>query len=116
MAAVADYTEFWLACATAGPVLLIPTDLMVRQQRAPGSTLRAGVSVASVAFLAAGTILALIQLSGGGPVGGKTFGRVIELVLLCVPVATLAVNLMRDPGNRTAPRSDAAGLPEIADS
>jgi hypothetical protein len=65
MADVGEYTEFWVACAAAGPVLLIPTYLMVRQERAPGSTVRSGVSVGSVAFLAAGTIIALVQLAGG---------------------------------------------------
>lgn len=113
MADLADYTEFWLACAAAGPVLLIPTYLMVRQERAPGSTVRSGVNAASVALLAAGTIFALVQLSGGSPVDGKPTGRVIELVLICAPIAVLAVSLLRNSRSGTPPRADGAGLPEM---
>lgn len=116
MADIAEYTEFWVACAAAGPVLLIPVYLMVRQQRAPGSTLRSGVGIASVAFLAAGTVLALAQSSGGSPVGGKQVGRIIELVLICAPILTLVVSLMRDPGSGPAPETAEAGLPEMTDS
>lgn len=121
MADVGEYTEFWVACAAAGPVLLIPTYLMVRQERAPGSTVRSGVSVGSVAFLAAGTILALVQLAGGTPVHGTQGGRVIELVLICAPVAALVTTLMADgkarrrhsrpPGD--PPYADEMGLPDI---
>ena len=120
MADAAEYTEFWVACAAAGPVLLIPTYLMVRQERAPGSTVRSGLSVASVGFLAAGTILALVQLAGGTPVQGKAPGRIIELVLICAPVAALVGSLLRElrstPRSRSSgdpPQVDAMGLPEV---
>ena len=85
------FTEFWVACAAAGPVLLIPTYLMVRQQRAPGSGVQSGLSIASVAFLAAGTILALVELSAGTPVHGRLSGRIIEMVLICGPIAALVL-------------------------
>ena len=118
MAAV-EYTEFWVACAAAGPVLLIPTYLLVRQERAPASSVRSGLSVASVAFLAAGTILALVVLSSG-PVHGARAGRIIELILICGPVASLAVSLLRPQPARPdglddAPRIDEAGFPELPD-
>ncbi len=115
MADVAGYTEFWLASAAAGPVLLIPVYLMVRQQRAPGSKLQSGVGVASVAFLAAGTILALAQLSGGSPVAGHQVGRTVEMVLISVPIVTLVVSLLRDSGGGVTPDTDESGLPEMTD-
>jgi hypothetical protein len=116
----AEFTEFWVACAAAGPVLLIPTYLMVRQEIGPGSTVRSGVTVGSVAFLAAGTILALVVLSDGTPVHGGLAGRIVELVLIGAPIAALGSTLLRlagharrgrDPG--PAPKFDEAGLPEI---
>jgi hypothetical protein len=86
-----DYTDFWLACATAGPVLLIPTyDMIRRRQQGPDMTERLGVTEGSVAFLGTGTILALVMLSGGTPVHGSRFGRVIEIVLIGGPVISLA--------------------------
>jgi hypothetical protein len=115
--AAVEYTEFWVACAAAGPVLLIPTYLLVRQERAPGSPVRSGLSVASVAFLAAGTILALVVLSNG-PVHGGRAGRIIELVLICGPVATLVLPLMRTSGSSefdVPPQVDEAGFPDLPD-
>jgi hypothetical protein len=85
-----DYTDFWLGCATAGPVLLIPAYEMVRRMQASRSKQRVGVSEASVAFLGAGAILALVMLSGGAPVGGSKWGRIIEIVLIGGPVVSLA--------------------------
>ena len=119
MSDAAEFTEFWVACAAAGPVLLIPTYLMARQAMEPGSGVRSSVGVASVACLAAGTILALVQLAGGTPVHGRLGGRIVELVLLCLPVFTLAVSLLRQPRRRppdyersAAPRMDPLGQPE----
>jgi hypothetical protein len=116
MADVAEYTEFWLACATAGPVLLIPVYLMVRQQRPSDSKLQSGVGVASVALLAASMILALVQLSGGSPVGGRQGGRIVELVLLSLPIVTLVVSLMRGSTMGGAPDTDGSGLSDMTDS
>jgi len=100
-----DYTNFWLACATAGPVLLIPTyDMIRRRQQGPEVPERLGVTEGSVAFLGAGTILALVMLSGGTPVHGSRFGRVIEIVLIGAPVVSLAVAALR--GHRTKARSE----------
>jgi hypothetical protein len=115
MADIAEYTEFWLACATASPVLLIPVYLMVRQQRASKSKLGSGAGVASVAFLAASTIFALVQLSGGSPFGGRQAGRIVELVLLSVPIVTLVVSLMRGSSIGGAPETDVSGLPDLTD-
>jgi hypothetical protein len=112
MADTAEYTDFWVACAAAGPVLLIPTYLMVRQQLAPGSTVRTGLNVASVALLAAGTIFALVQLAGGTPVHGARAGRVLELILICAPVIVLVVSLLRRPSGEN-PKMDALGMPEV---
>src|SRR5581483_2380318 len=106
MAEVAEYTEFWVACAAAGPVLLIPTYLMVRQQLAPGEPVRTGLNIASVAGLAAGTILALVQLASGTPVHGSRAGRVIELVLLGAPIIVLVASLMLGTSGKT-PKMDA---------
>ncbi len=117
MTAAVEYTEFWLACAAAGPVLLIPTYLLVRQERATRSGMRSGLSVASVGLLAAGTILALVVLSNG-PAHGAQAGRIIELILICGPVASLAVSLMRSVGSAGSgdpPRIDEAGLPDVRD-
>jgi len=123
MSDAADYTEFWVACAAAGPVLLIPTYLMVRQALQPGSGVRSHLGVGSVGFLAAGTILALVQLAGGTPVQGRPAGRIIELVLLCLPVCVLTLQLLREPRHRighgrsgaaaAAPRMDPTGQPDI---
>ena len=93
-----DYTEFWLACATAGPVLLIPTYEMVRRLPASGPKRRLGVSEGSVAFLGAATILALVMLSGGSPVHGSKAGRIIEILLIAGPIFTLAYSLLRGRG------------------
>jgi hypothetical protein len=90
-----DYTDFWLACATAGPVLLIPTYEMVRRRQATRSNEGPGVTEGSVAFLGAGTILALVMLSGGAPVHGARAGRIIEVVLIAGPIISLAVSLLR---------------------
>jgi hypothetical protein len=110
----ADYTDFWVACAAAGPVLLIPTYLMVRQERMVGSTMRSGLSIGSVAFLAAGTIVALVQLANGTPVHDRLFGRIIELVLICGPVATLVLSLMRMRHPAGTPHElDEMGMPEL---
>ena len=87
-----DYTDFWLACATAGPVLLIPTYDVVRRQRS-GTPL--GASQWSVGFLGAGTMLALVKLAGGTPVHGSRFGRIIEIVLIGGPVVALALAALR---------------------
>jgi hypothetical protein len=92
-----DYTDFWLACATAGPVLLIPTYEMVRRLQTSGSKTRPGVSEGSVGFLGAGTILALVMLSGGAPVHGGKPGRIIEIVLLAGPIISLALSVLRGP-------------------
>jgi hypothetical protein len=98
-----DFTDFWLACATAGPVLLIPTyDMIRRRQQQPAAETRLGVTEGSVAFLGAGTILALVMLSGGTPVHGSRFGRVTEMVLIGGPVVSLAVAALR--GHRTKAR------------
>ena len=119
MADVAEYTEFWVACAAAGPVLLIPAYLMVRQQQAEGSNVRSGFGTYSVAFLAAGTILALVTLAGGTPVHGKPAGRIVEMVLLFAPIGGLALELILRPRRRThgppgdPPTFDEAGAPEI---
>jgi hypothetical protein len=114
MADVASYTEFWVACAAAGPVLLIPTYLMVRQERASGAAVvRSGLSIGSVAFLAAGTILALVQLGTGTPVHGRPAGRIIELILICGPIVVLVVSLLRTRGaGDRPPRIDELGMPE----
>ncbi len=117
MADVAEYTDFWVACAAAGPVLLIPAYLMVRQQHAQGSNVRSGLTVASVAFLAAGTILALVTLAGGTPVHGKPVGRIVEIALICGPVAGLALELILRHGRHEPPGApptyDESGVPEI---
>lgn len=84
-----DYTDFWLACATAGPVLLIPTYEMVRRRQ------ESAVTKASVAFLGAGTILALVMLAGGIPVRGSRVGRLIEIVFIGGPVISLALSALR---------------------
>jgi hypothetical protein len=68
-----------------------------------------------VAFLAAGTILALVQLSGGTPVGGKQPVRIVELALICLPIVTLVVSLMRDSVSGQPPVTDELGLPEITE-
>jgi hypothetical protein len=86
MSDAADYTDFWVACAAAVPVLLIPTYLMVRQALRPGSGVRSHPGVGSMGFLAAGTILALVQLAGAHRCRGRPAGRIIELVLLRLPV------------------------------
>lgn len=100
-----DYTDFWLACATAGPVLLIPTyDMIRRRQQQPDAGPRAGITEGSVAFLGAGTMLALVKLAGGTPVHGSKVGRVIEILLIGGPVISLAVAALR--GSRTKPRSE----------
>jgi hypothetical protein len=100
-----DFTDFWLACATAGPVLLIPTyDMIRRRQQQPDIEPSMGVTEGSVAFLGAGTILALVMLSGGTPVHGSTFGRVIEVVLIGGPVVSLAVAALRGSRPRTGVR------------
>jgi hypothetical protein len=99
-----DYTDFWLACATAGPVLLIPTyDLIRRRKLALEAEPRLGVTEGSVAFLGAGTILALVMLAGGTPVHGSTFGRVIEIVLIGGPVISLALATLRGGGPKPKP-------------
>jgi hypothetical protein len=90
-----DYTDFWLACATAGPVLLIPTYEMVRRQQDRGTKARLGVTELSVGFLGAGTLLALVMLSGGVPVHGARTGRLIEIVLVGGPVISLALAALR---------------------
>jgi hypothetical protein len=90
-----DYTDFWLACATAGPVLLIPTYELVRRRQTSPEERRVGVTEASVAFLGAGTLLALAMLSSGTPVGGSRVGRVIEIVLIGAPVIALALAALR---------------------
>ena len=115
MADVVEYTDFWVGCAAAGPVLLIPTYLIVRQDRNQGSTVRSGVSLISVLLLAAGTVYALVMLADGTPVHGSRTGRLIELVLICVPVFTLATSQIRhskSPGGN-APRYGQSGKPEI---
>jgi hypothetical protein len=100
-----DYTDFWLACATAGPVLLIPTyDLIRRRQQQPHEEARLGVTEGSVAFLGAGTMLALVKLAGGTPVHGAAIGRVIEILLIGGPVVSLALAALR--GSGTKPRSE----------
>jgi hypothetical protein len=97
-----DYTEFWLACATAGPVLLIPTyDMIRRRQQEPEVQARLGVTEGSVAFLGAGTILALVMLAGGVPVHGSRLGRLIEIVLIGGPVVSLAVAALRGHRSKT---------------
>jgi hypothetical protein len=123
MSDAAEFTDFWVACAAAGPVLLIPTYLMVRQALEPGSRVRSHIGVASVALLAAGSILALVQLAGGTPVHGRIGGRIVELVLLGLPVCTLTVSLLRQPRHSpdrgrsvpttVAPRTDPSGQPDI---
>ena len=90
-----DYTDFWLACATAGPVLLIPTYEMVRRQQTAGTRKRIGVTEGSVAFLGVGTILALVMLAGGVPVHGSPPGRILEIVLIGGPVVSLARSALR---------------------
>ena len=107
---VADYTDFWLACATAGPVLLIPTyDMIRRRQREPDLTARLGVTEGSVAFLGTGTILALVMLSGGTPVHGSKFGRVIEIVLIGGPVISLARAALVGPRSKNSSRGRESG-------
>jgi hypothetical protein len=102
-----DYTDFWLACATAGPVLLIPTyDMIRRRQQEPDLTTRLGVTEGSVAFLGAGTILALVMLAGGVPVHGSGVGRVIEIMLIGGPVISLAVAALRGSRPRRRPGVD----------
>jgi hypothetical protein len=95
-----DYTDFWLACATAGPVLLIPTYDMVRRQQQSGARTRVGATEWSVAFLGAGTMLALVVLAGGTPVHGSRPGRIIEIVLIGGPVIALALATLRGPRRR----------------
>ena len=98
----ADYTDFWLACATAGPVLLIPTYDMIRRRQESGLRTRLGVTEASVAFLGAGTILALVMLAGGVPVHGSRAGRLIEIVLIGGPVISLALAALRGRHSKAA--------------
>lgn len=99
-----DYTNFWLACATAGPVLLIPTyDMIRRRQQQPQPETRLGVTEGSVAFLGVGTMLALVKLAGGTPVHGAAIGRVIEILLIGGPVVSLALAAVR--GSPTKARS-----------
>ncbi len=90
-----DYTDFWLACATAGPVLLIPTYEMVRRNQASITRVRIGVSELSVAFLASATIIALAMLAGGVPVHGSKAVRIVEVVLIGGPVISLARTALR---------------------
>jgi hypothetical protein len=90
-----DYTDFWLACATAGPVLLIPTYEMIRRRQQSGVRTHLGVTEASVGVLGAGTMLALVMLAGGTPVHGSRVGRIIELVLIGGPVISLALAALR---------------------
>src|SRR5262249_42294356 len=101
-AVAGDYTDFWLACATAGPVLLIPTYEMIRR-RQEGVKTRLGITEGSVAFLGAGTILALVMLSGGVPVHGSRVGRLIETVLIGGPVVSLALGALRGRSARARP-------------
>jgi hypothetical protein len=104
---VGDYTDFWLACATAGPVLLIPTyDLVRRRQQQPEPKPRLGVTEGSVAFLGAGTMLALVKLAGGTPVHGAAVGRVIEILLIGGPVVALALATLRGSPPKARFRSE----------
>ena len=100
-----DYTDFWLACATAGPVLLIPTYDMIRRSQEASGRAGVGVTEGSVAFLGAGTILALVMLAGGLPVHGSRIGRVIEIALIGGPVISLALAALRGGGSKTASTS-----------
>jgi lysylphosphatidylglycerol synthetase-like protein (DUF2156 family) len=90
-----DFTDFWLACATAGPVLLIPTYEIIRRQQASGARAPLGLTEASVGFLGAATILALVMLAGGVPVHGSRVGRIVEIVLIGGPVISLALSVLR---------------------
>jgi len=103
-----DYTDFWLACATAGPVLLIPTYDMVRRRRQQPQEpeARLGVTEGSVAFLGAGTMLALVKLAGGTPVRGGAVGRVIEVLLIGGPVISLALATLRGSPPKHRSRSE----------
>jgi hypothetical protein len=103
-----DYTDFWLACATAGPVLLIPTYEMIRRRQEPGANARLGVTQGSVAFLGAGTILALVMLAGGVPVHGSRVGRLIEIVLVGGPVISLALAALRGARSKAVRGRDSA--------
>jgi hypothetical protein len=101
-AVAGDYTDFWLACATAGPVLLIPTYDMIRRRQEPGVRAHLGVTEGSVAFLGAGTVLALVMLAGGVPVHGSRVGRFMEIVLIGGPVVSLALAALRGHRSKLA--------------
>ncbi|MFZ0342500.1 MAG: hypothetical protein WAL31_09220 [Gaiellaceae bacterium] len=102
-----DYTDFWLACATAGPVLLIPTyDMIRRRLEQPEPEAHLGVTEGSVAFLGAGTMLALVKHAGGTPVHGAAIGRVIEILLIGGPVVSLALAALRGSGTRPRSKSE----------
>jgi hypothetical protein len=99
-----DYTDFWFACATAGPILLIPTYDLIRRRQGTCAGVRLGITEGSVGFLGAGTILALVMLAGGTPVHSSRAGRLIEIVLIGGPVISLALTALRGGRSKTRPR------------
>jgi hypothetical protein len=78
---------------------------MVRRQQASGTGAPPGITEASVAFLGAGTILALVMLAGGIPVHGSKVGRIIEVVLIGGPVISLVLSSLRGVRRQAADSS-----------